>query len=64
MYSRYLKDNDNEAQIDIWETKQSIHLGFKEKPLLSVGTVIRKTDLQSVHGGENEYEPICYRRSD
>ena len=32
--------------------------------LLSVGTVIRKTDLQSVHGGENEYEPICYRRSD
>ncbi len=32
--------------------------------LLSVGTVIRKTDLQSVHGGENEYEPICYGRSD
>ena len=31
--------------------------------LLSVGTVIRKTDLQSVHGGENDYEPICYRRS-
>ena len=38
--------------------------------LLSVGTVIRKTDLQSVHEGailmergENEYEPICYRRS-
>ncbi len=27
--------------------------------LLSVGTVIRKTDLQSVHGGENRYEPIC-----
>ena len=23
-----------------------------------------KTDLQSVHGGENEYEPICYRHSD
>ncbi len=53
--------------------------------LLSVGTFIRKTDLQSVHEGgdaptdvplnecegaipiergENEYEPICYRRSD
>ena len=25
--------------------------------LLSVGTVIRKTDLQSVHGGESKYEP-------
>ena len=31
--------------------------------LLSVGTVIRKTDLQSVHGGKNENEPICYRCS-
>ena len=31
--------------------------------LLSVGTVIRKTDLQSVHGGESKYEPICYRQS-
>ncbi len=31
--------------------------------LLSVGTIIRKTDLQSVHGGKNENEPICYRCS-
>lgn len=31
--------------------------------LLSAGTIIRKTDLQSVHGGENENEPICYRYS-
>ena len=28
--------------------------------LLSVGTVIRKTDLQSVHGGESKYEPILF----
>ena len=32
--------------------------------LLSVGTIFYCADLQSVHGGENEYEPICYRRSD
>ena len=32
--------------------------------LLSVGTVIRETDLQSVCGGENRYEPICNRHDD
>ena len=31
--------------------------------LLCVGTIIGKTDLQFVHGGEKAYEPICYRHS-
>ena len=36
---------------------------FDSFSLLSVGTIFFVPDLQSVHGGENEYEPICYRHS-
>ena len=53
------------AFVHLWQTNEE----FREKvkiilaALLYVGTIIGKTDLQSVHGGKYEYEPICYRHS-
>ena len=41
-----------------------LHIPFADRSLtlLFVGTIFFGTGLQSVHGGENEHEPICYRR--
>ena len=63
IYDTQRKQNETENFLKLPPAAYSSPELSTVRTLLSVGTLFFGVELQSVHGGEKEYEPICYRHS-